>query len=224
MLFELRRCLYSSLFHLSFATYFSVKYALANTYLQSASILISSAPRNSLPSEQQLTLAKAMADNALAHLPNDPDILDFSGRVRYLTALSNSSDSQATALLQEAKQLHSDARMVRPYWPYSYVNLVFTKSALREIDADYLNYFNTAYLLGLDDRAVVRDLLYAGINDWNQITSELQDLTVTLAESALQQKIVSPRAFKPYLESRGQLLRLCAQMRQFEEKTALCNS
>jgi hypothetical protein len=150
--------------------------------------------------------------------------MDFAGRVRYLTALSSPSGIQGRVLLLEAKKLHSDALMVRPYWPYTYVNLVFTKSALGEVDTDYLNYFKTAYLLGLDDRAVVRDLLYSGIYDWNRIAPELKELTATLAEVALQQKIVTPRGFKPYLESQGQLFRLCAHMRQFEEKYALCNS
>lgn len=207
-----------------FATYLSGQYAVANTYLQNASNIVSLTPRNEAPSEIGMAIARAQINEALSILPNDPDNLDLAGRILYLTALNSSSEAQGTALLQESKRLHIKALEARQYWPYSYVNLVYSKSALGEIDVDYENHFKSAYMLGLDDRDVIRDLLYAGINDWNQITPELQELTVTLAIEVLQQKIVSPRGLRPYLESEGQLFRLCAQMEQFEEKVALCNS
>ncbi len=206
------------------ATYLSGQYAFANTYFQNASNIISLTPRNDVPSETGLAIARFQIDEALSILPNDPDNLDLAGRILYLTALGSSSEVQRTSLLQESKKLHKQALDDRQYWPYSHVNLVYTKSALGEIDADYENHFKSAYMLGLDDRAVIRDLLYVGINDWNQITPELKDLAVILVTDALRQKIVSPRGLKPYLESQGQLFRLCGQMKQFEEKTALCNS
>lgn len=208
----------------SFATYFSGKYAFANTYVHSALQAVSVNRRDISPSIQQIEFATAQIEEALSLTPKDPDSLDLAGRVRYLDAINSISETERASLLQQAKTFHSKALTTRNYWPYSHVNMVFTKSALGEFDTDYTNHFKLAYQLGFDDRSVIRDLLYLGVNDWNQLNPQLRELTATTAQRALQQKIVSPRGFRPYLESQGQLFRLCAHLPQFQEKVELCNS
>ncbi|MEQ9021881.1 MAG: hypothetical protein RLN82_03865 [Pseudomonadales bacterium] len=208
----------------SFATYFSGKHALANTYVHSALQAISVNRRDISPSEQQIASASIQISKALLLTPKDPDTLDLAGRIWYLDAISTTAEARRRGLLQQAGKFHSDALTTRNYWPYSHVNMVYVKSALGEFDTDYANHFKRAYQLGFDDRSVIRDLLYLGINDWNQQSQQLRELTTSTAQRALQQKIVSPRGFRPYLESQNQLFRLCGQLPQFQEKIELCNS
>lgn len=208
----------------SFSTYLSGKYAFANTYLQSAFQAISVNRRDIPPSLQQIEFARTQIDKALLLTPKDPDSLDLAGKIWYLDAISSADETRRVVLLQQAKEFHSEALNTRNYWPYSHVNMVYAKSALGEFDTEYTNLFKLAYQLGFDDRSVIRDLLYLGINDWNQQNRQLRELTIATAQRALQQKIVSPREFRPYLESQNQLFRLCGQLPQFQEKIELCNS
>jgi|GEM_PF-5859069 len=208
----------------SSAAYFSGKYAFANTYVHSALQAISVNRRDVSPSARQIEFASTQIDEALLLTPKDPDSLDLAGRIRYLDSIDSTSETEAASLLRQAKAFHYKALSTRSYWPYSHANMVFVKSALGEFDADYTNHFTLAYQLGADDRSVIRDLLYLGVNDWNQLNQPLRELTATIAQTALQRRIVSPRGFRPYLESQNQLYRLCAQLPQFEEKIELCNS
>lgn len=205
------------------ATYISGKYAFANTYVQSALQAISVNPGDT-PSIQQIEFARIQIDKALSLTPKDPDSLDLAGRIWYLNAISSADETRSEQLLKQAEEFHSGALNTRNYWPYSHVNMVYVKSALGEFDTDYTNHFELAYQLGFDDRSVIRDLLYLGINDWNQQSRQLREITTATAQRALQQRIVSPRGFRSYLESQNQLFRLCGQLPQFQEKVELCNN
>lgn len=206
------------------ATYFSWMQAYSNTYLQSASQAILVDRRDMLPPLTRITLAKAYTDRALSINPNDPDTLDLAGRIRYLEAISPTAEAEQEILLHEAKLLHTSALETRPYWPYSHVNMVYAKSMLDEFDNEYSRHFELAHELGLDDRAVIRDLIYLGIHDWRQINPSLRDLTVSMTERALKQRIVTPNALAPYFDSQNHLLLFCAQLQQFQEKAVLCGN
>jgi hypothetical protein len=208
----------------AFAAYFSWIYAYSNTFLQSASLAILVERRDTLPSLPRITLANAYTDKALSLTPTDPDTLDLAGRIRYLEAISLESEHDPYLLLQAAKKLHTSALQTRQYWPYSHVNMVYVKSSLGEIDQEYSRHFELAYELGLDDRAVTRDLIYLGINDWIQLDPSTRELTVSLAEKVLEQKIIMPNALLPYFSSERHLLLFCAHLRQFPEKAALCRN
>lgn len=205
------------------AAYLSGKYSFANTYVQSALQAIS-VNRGDTPPIEQIEFARVQIYKALSLTPKDPDSLDLAGRIWYLEAISSTDEFRKEEQLKQAKEFHSEALNTRIYWPYSHVNMVYAKSALGEFDTEYANHFELAYQLGFDDRSVIRDLLYLGINDWNQQSRQLREITTAAAQRALQQRIVSPRGFRPYLESQNQLFRLCAQLPQFQEKVELCNS
>ncbi len=206
------------------STYSSWEYAYSDTFLQSASRTVLLERRNQEPSLTQITLARAYTEEALALTPEDPDTLDLAGRISYLEATSSAPDTEQEALLHEAVDFHTKALEHRRYWPYSHLNIVFAKSSLGEFDSEYNQHFELAYELGFDDRSVTRDLVHLGVHDWNEIGQPLRNLTVTLAERALRQNIISPNSLRPYFESTNHLLRFCAHLSQFQEKAELCNS
>lgn len=201
----------------------SFKQARANTHFYKAQNHLITKP-GYIPNNDRVKIAKEEISKALKLAPTNANNLDLSGRINYLLAQYIAQGEQRAAILQEAKYHHLKALEQRQLWSYSHVNILYTKSALGEYDADFSEHFSTALKLGVDDKNVIRDLVYIGVASWKNLTLKSKGETAKLTEAALKSGILTKRSFRPYLENLNQLHRICAHLRQFDEKTQLCNS
>lgn len=207
----------------SLLTSVAINSAGANThYYRSQNSL--AAPAGKLPSASQISDAHLYISQAKERMPNDADILDLKGRVDYFRAIYEQDPIAKGELLSLSKQAHLTALAQRPFWPYSEVNILYTSSAAGEIDNEFMERFSRARALGPDDKFVIRDLARLGIKNWNDLSARAKSETITLTEQVLKRRLLSNRELKSFMYNHGQFHRVCAQLRQFEEKRALCNS
>ena len=77
-------------------------------------------------------------DIALRRFPNNPDYLDFSGRLMLLQANQiGVMGLERRELLESAADNFRQAISVRPLWPYSWANLLATKDKQGQVDMEF---------------------------------------------------------------------------------------
>jgi len=201
----------------------SINSAGANTnYYRAQNSLATKA--DTLPTDNQVTDAHLYISLAANQMPMDADILDLAGRVDYFRAIYEQDPRKKLALLSLSKKNHLTALEQRQLWPYSEVNILYSSSAAGEIDDEFLQRFSRAKTLGPDDRSVIRDLARLGIKNWNDLSGQAKRETVQLTELVLKRNLISKRSLRSFMYNNGQFHRICAQLDQFKEKQAFCNS
>lgn len=197
--------------------------ASANTdYYRAQNSLIAMPSR--LPSKEQVDRAHQYISSALTHTQPDANVLDMAGRIDYFRAIYEPDPLKKKALLSSSKQHHLNALEIRPFWPYSEVNILYVSSAAGALNDEFLSRFARAKMLAPDDRDVTADLAKIGIKTWNHLSEQAQNDTVELTEVVLKQRLIHENQLKAYMYNNGQFHRICSRLRQFEEKQRFCNS
>ena len=179
---------------------------------------------NSQPSTENLQLAKIQIDRALSELPNDPNHLTTAGRITYLLAINEEQDEDRNDLLKLSKQLHIRALDQRPYWAYSEINILFAMHLLGEHNSDFQNRFSRAMSLAPEDKRALIDLSEISVMSWPHLTKDNQQAALKLLENVLVHNIKQTRTLALSLRQHNRFYQICAQLTQFPEKKALCNS
>jgi len=107
---------------------------------------------------------------ALSRFPNNPDYLDFSGRLLVLTASQPGVlGSERRALLESAATNFRQALTVRPLWPYSWVNLLSAKDKLGQVDMEFNKALNRSAELGPWEPRVQLQVVESGLRYWSKL-------------------------------------------------------
>ena len=127
---------------------------------------------------------------ALQRFPNNPDYLDFTGRILILkSSQPGVMGGERRALLEAAAENFRLALNVRPLWPYSWLNLLSTKDKLGQVDREFKQALNRSAELGPWEPRVQLQVVDSGLRYWGKLGS---------AERAVvQQKVLDALKVQP---------------------------
>lgn len=135
--------------------------------------------------ESQLHINKA-----LGRFPNNPDYLDFSGRLLVLEASQPGvMGSERRELLESAARVFRQALEVRPLWPYSWANLLSAKDKLGQVDIEFNLAMNRSAELGPWEPRVQMQVVETGLRYWSRLGGAERTL--------VQQKVLDALKVQP---------------------------
>jgi hypothetical protein len=137
------------------------------------------------------TDAESRVNTALKRFPNNPDYLDFAGRLKILAASQPGVvGGERRDLLESAASDFRQALAVRPLWPYSWVNLLSAKDKLGQVDLEFNSALTRAAELGPWEPRVQLQVINSGLRYWDQLGLTERDLVQSKIIDALR---VQPR-------------------------------
>ena len=131
-------------------------------------------------------------DIALRRFPNNPDYLDFAGRLMLLQANQiGVMGLERRELLESAADNFRRALSVRPLWPYSWANLLATKDKQGQVDMEFNKALKTSAELGPWEPRVQLRVIQSGLRHWSELGAAEQRLVQGKIDDALKRQ---PRA------------------------------
>ena len=144
---------------------------------------------------------------ALLRLPNNPDYLDFEGRLLILkSSQPGVMGGEQRALLEAAAENFRQALNVRPLWPYSWVNLLSAKDKLGQVDREFNQALNRSAELGPWEPRVQLLVLISGLRRWEKLGEQERGLVLGTLRGALK---TQPREAFEIIRSYGRADLVC---------------
>jgi len=145
--------------------------------------------------------------NAMERVPNNPDCLGLSGRLKELQASQPGIvDSGRLDMLQAAAQDYRRALAVRPLWPYGWANLLGVKSRMGEIDGEFRLALAQCVETGPWEPRVQMQVLESGLEHWDHLGREEKERVRQQLSAAVS---VQPRLVFERIRAFGRADLLC---------------
>lgn len=142
-------------------------------------------------SKAAFAASEAQLGKALNRFPNNPDFLDFAGRLSILqSSQPGVMGSEQRALLESAAANFRQALSVRASWPYSWVNLLSAKDKLGQVDMEFNQALKRAAGLGPWESRVQLQVVESGLRHWGKLGSVERTVVQQKVHDALK---VQPR-------------------------------
>lgn len=149
-------------------------------------------------SEEVFDESELHINQALKRFPNNPDFLDFYGRLQLLKASQPGvMGSERRQLLELAAANFRRALLARPLWPYSWVNLLAAKDKLGQADAEFNRALKKSADLGPWEPRVQLQVIQSGLRFWGRLGS--------IERAVVQKKVLD--AFKVQPRSTFELVK-----------------
>ncbi len=153
--------------------------------------------------------SQAHIDIALQRFPNNPDYLDFEGRLLILkSSQPGVMGGERRALLDAAAENFRQALSVRPRWPYSWVNLLAAKDKLGQVDTEFSMALGKAASLGPWEPRVQLQVVDSGLRYWGNLGSFERELVQQKVQDALK---VQPRKVFEIVKAYGRPDLVCGE-------------
>ena len=144
---------------------------------------------------------------SLRRFPNNPDYLDFAGRLMILQASQPGVvGGERRVLLESAAVKFRQALSVRPLWPYSWVNLLSVKDKLGQVDVEFNRAMRRAAETGPWEPRVQLQVINTGLRHWGKLGAGERELVQMKATDALK---VQPREVFEIARSYGRPDLIC---------------
>ena len=151
--------------------------------------------------------AESRVNKALGRFPNNPDYLDFSGRLKVLRAgQPGMVGGERRELLESAAANFRQALGVRPLWPYSWANLLSVKDMLGQVDAEFIKALHGAAETGPWEPRVQLQIVRTGLGNWDRLKTSERKLVQGKIKDALK---VQPREIFVIVRDYGRPDLLC---------------
>ena len=151
--------------------------------------------------------SEAHINIALQRFPNNPDYLDFEGRLLILkSSQPGVMGAERRALLEAAAENFRQALTVRPLWPYSWVNLLATKDKLGQVDMEFNVALEKAAILGPWELVVQLQVVDSGLRYWGKLGRTERELVQQRVLDALK---VQPRKVFEIVKAYGRPDLIC---------------
>ena len=116
--------------------------------------------------------AESHVNTALRRFPGNPDFLDFAGGLLTLKASQPGVlGTEQRVLLESAATNFRQALTVRPLWPYTWANLLYTKDKLGQVDLEFTKALNRSAELGPWEPRVQMQVVESGLRNWSKLGS-----------------------------------------------------
>ena len=144
---------------------------------------------------------------ALRRLPNNPDYLDFAGRLLIIKAgQPGVVGAERRELLESAADNFRQSLAIRPLWPYGWVNLLAAKDKLGQVDMEFNYALRRAAETGPWESRVQLQLIDSGLRRWSRLARAEQALVRQQVSSALK---VQPRQVFAVIKNYGRPDLIC---------------
>ena len=126
-------------------------------------------------------------NTALQRFPNNPDYLDFAGRLMLLEARQTGVvGREHRLLLESAANNFRQAISVRPLWPYSWANLLAAKDNQGQVDLEFNEAMKQSARLGPWEPRVQLQIIRSGLRHWGELGSNKRELVERKVLDALK--------------------------------------
>ena len=159
---------------------------------------------------------------ALKRFPNNPDYLDFAGRLQILqSGQAGVVGAERRLLLESAATNFRRALAVRPLWPYSWVNMLTTKDKLGQVDIEFNTALTRSAELGPWEPRVQLQVINSGLRYWGRLGSAERELVQQKVLDALK---VQPRNAFALVKEYGRADLLCVVQVDYQQIESWCES
>ena len=123
---------------------------------------------------------------ALEHDPDNPNIHEYlalaiEGRYAYIAP----ENEEAMPSRREAYTHYKKAILIRPTWPYAWVNLALVKYRLGETDDEFYHALHKADELGSWEPGVQRVIVDVGLHYWNSLARDERKFILNMIDKSL---------------------------------------
>ena len=159
-------------------------------------------------------------NTALRRFPNNPDYLDFAGRLKILqVGQVGVMGSERRELLESAAGDFRQALTVRPLWPYSWVNLLSVKDKLGQVDMEFTSALTRSAELGPWEPKVQLQVVDSGLRYWSRLGGVERELVQQKVLDALK---VQPRNVFAIVKDYGRADLVCGQENAYVQIKRWC--
>jgi hypothetical protein len=157
---------------------------------------------------------------ALKRFPNNPDYLDFAGRLKLLqTGQVGVMGAERRELLESAADNFRLALTTRPLWPYSWVNLLTAKDKLGQVDIEFNTALTRSAELGPWEPRVQLQVVDSGLRYWSRLGSAERALVQQKVLDALK---VQPRNVFAIVKDYGRADLVCGEQGTYAQIRRWC--
>ena len=150
-------------------------------------------------------------NTALKRFPNNPDYLDFAGRLKILQAGQvGVMGAERREILESAADNFRQALTTRPLWPYSWVNMLTAKDKLGQVDMEFNTALTRSAELGPWEPRVQLQVVDSGLRYWGRLGGSERELVQQKVLDALK---VQPRNAFALVKDYGRADLLCGERR-----------
>lgn len=157
---------------------------------------------------------------ALKRFPNNPDYLDFAGRLKILqVGQVGVMGAERRELLESAAGDFRQALTVRPLWPYSWVNLLSVKDKLGQVDGEFNMALTRCAELGPWEPRVQLQVVDSGLRYWSRLGGAERQLVQQKVLDALK---VQPRNVFAIVKDYGRADLVCGKENAYVQIKRWC--
>jgi hypothetical protein len=159
-------------------------------------------------------------NTALKRFPNNPDYLDFAGRLKILqVGQVGVMGAERRELLESAAGDFRQALVSRPLWPYSWANLLTVKDKLGQVDKEFNLALGRSAELGPWEPRVQLQVVESGLRYWSRLGSAERELVQQKVLDALK---VQPRNVFAIVRDYGRADLVCGEQGNYAQIRRWC--
>jgi len=133
---------------------------------------------------------------ALKHDPDNPDIHEYLAlAIEGRFANTAPENKEAMPSRRDAYSHYKKSILIRPSWPYVWVNLALVKYRLGETDDEFYHALHKADELGEWEPGVQRVIVDIGLHGWNSAPANEKKFVLDIIEKSLRHS-ARPHSFK----------------------------
>jgi hypothetical protein len=159
-------------------------------------------------------------NTALKRFPNNPDYLDFAGRLKILqVGQVGVMGAERRELLESAAGDFRQALAGRPLWPYSWANLLTVKDKLGQVDKEFNLALGRSAELGPWEPRVQLQVVDSGLRYWSRLGGAERELVQQKVLDALK---VQPRNVFAIVRDYGRADLVCGEQGNYAQIRRWC--
>lgn len=128
------------------------------------------------PSQAMMENHIEFSEQSLEWSPINPRYKELQARLLIMQVADLSSNNEVLNYLDQILELHKQAAVERPQWPFSWANIAFLKSFMRQFDDEYEMAVQNAIAYGPYEVGALQRVVQSGTRSWNDIGTNSQDL------------------------------------------------
>lgn len=196
------------------AVFLSAKWMVGDFYGERvASSIESWSKKRVAPPGNVLIQHLSFAEKALAWSPSNPRYKELYARLKSMQMRHLATSEDILLYAREITELHRQAAKERPQWPFSWSNLAFMKSLLRQYDSEYYQAVQNTLSYGAYESAALSRVVRSALPIWGQLDGDTKELVYQAIANGSNINPSFAKRLRKTLVEKGLVNEVCAQVR-----------